>query len=123
MKTFPNQFGRSRKMTEGNDFKTAIIKGHKQNFSTFSVYSFPNETGSARLGISVSRKVSKKAVVRNALKRIVRETFRTRAVQLQSVDCFFKLYPTRHVSNRLLFKKELIQSFCKLAKSKPSRGK
>ena len=122
MKKFPNEFGRSRKMTGGDDFTATIIKGDKQNFTSFSLYSCPNDTGSARLGISVSRKVSKKAVIRNALKRIVREAFRTRAGQLQAVDCFFKFRPTKHVPNRLLIKQELIESFSKLAKTKPSRG-
>jgi ribonuclease P protein component len=123
MKKFPNEFGRSRKMTEGDDFKSTIIKGNKLNFSTFSLYCCPNNAGKARLGISVSRKVSKKAVIRNALKRIVRETFRTRAGQLKAVDCFFKVRPTKYVPNRLLFRHELIESFSKLGNTKPSRGK
>ena len=122
MKKSPNEFGRSRKMTEGDDFKSTIIKGDKQIFSNFSLYSCPNYIGRARLGISVSRKVSKKAVIRNALKRIVREAFRTRAGQLQAVDCFFKFRPTKHVPNRLLIKQELIESFSKLENTKPSRG-
>lgn len=122
MKKFPNGLGRSRKMTEGDDFKSTIIKGDKQNFSTFSLYSCPNHTGGARLGIAVSRKVSKKAVIRNALKRIVRETFRTKAEQLQAVDCFFKFRATKHVPNRLLVKQELIKSFSLLANTKPNRG-
>ena len=122
MKTTPNEFGRSRKMTKGGDFKSTIKKGDKQNFSTFSLHSRSNDTGRARLGISVSRKVSKKAVIRNTLKRIVRETFRTRAKELRAVDCFVKLRPTRDVPNRLLLKQELIESFFELAKTKPSKG-
>ena len=122
MKKFPNEFGCSRKMTEGDDFKSTIIKGDRQNFSNFSLYSYPNYIGRARLGISVSRKVSKKAVIRNQLKRIVRETFRTRAGRLQAVDCFFKFRPTKYVPNRLLIKQELIESFSKLENTKPNRG-
>ena len=122
MKKFPNEFGRSRKMTEGDDFKSTIIEGDKQIFSNFSLYSCPNHIGRARLGISVSRKVSKKAVIRNQLKRIVRETFRTRAGRLQAVDCFFKFRPTKYVPNRLLIKQELIESFSKLENTKPNRG-
>ncbi len=122
MKKTPNEFSRSRKMTKGDDFKSAIKKGDKQNFTTFSLYSCSNGIGRARLGISISRKVSKKAVIRNTLKRIVREMFRTRAGQLKAVDCFFKVRPTGYAFNRLLFKQELIESFCTLAKTKPSRG-
>lgn len=42
----------------------------------FNAYARANDTGCARIGISVSRKVSPKAVVRNRIKRHMRESFR-----------------------------------------------
>lgn len=42
--------------------------------------------GHARLGLAVSRKVSKRAVERNRIKRIVRESFRHGRVALPAVD-------------------------------------
>lgn len=42
--------------------------------------------GSARLGLAVSRKVSKRAVVRNRVKRIARESFRRQRAALPAVD-------------------------------------
>jgi len=41
---------------------------------------------SARLGMAVSRKVSKKAVVRNRIRRQIRESFRKQRAQLPNVD-------------------------------------
>ena len=35
-----------------------------------------NESGEARLGLIISKRCSKKAVIRNHIKRIVRESFR-----------------------------------------------
>ncbi|HEX7324802.1 MAG TPA: ribonuclease P protein component [Rhodanobacteraceae bacterium] len=43
-------------------------------------------TGHSRLGMAVSRKVSTRAVVRNRIKRVVRESFRQRRVRLPALD-------------------------------------
>ncbi len=45
-----------------------------------------NEVGFARLGQAVSRRVSKRAVDRNRIKRIVRESFRLVRADLPAVD-------------------------------------
>lgn len=45
-----------------------------------------NDVGYARLGITVSKKTSKKAVVRNRLKRLVRESFRMHKHQMLAID-------------------------------------
>jgi len=122
MKPSSNVFGRTRKMKEEDDFKFAISKGAKYKFGTFHLYSYPNGHGQARLGISVSRKVSKKAVTRNALKRIIREAFRMKARELQALDLFFKVRPAKCAPDRRLLKKELTKSFCKVLHTDPNRG-
>jgi ribonuclease P protein component len=42
--------------------------------------------GSARLGLAVSRKVSKRAVERNRIKRVVRESFRAERARMPALD-------------------------------------
>ena len=42
--------------------------------------------GNARLGLAVSRKVSKRAVERNRIKRVVRESFRLEREGLSALD-------------------------------------
>lgn len=42
--------------------------------------------GNARLGLAVSRKVSKRAVERNRIKRVVRESFRAEREGLPALD-------------------------------------
>lgn len=42
--------------------------------------------GVTRLGLAVSRKVSKRAVIRNRIKRIIRESFRAHREALPAVD-------------------------------------
>lgn len=46
----------------------------------------PNAFGHARLGLAISKRVSKRAVERNRLKRLVRESFRRVRLQLPAVD-------------------------------------
>ena len=45
-----------------------------------------NELGHARLGLAISKRVSKRAVERNRIKRLLRESFRRVRHQLPSVD-------------------------------------
>lgn len=45
-----------------------------------------NATSTARLGLAVSRRVSVRAVERNRIKRLVRESFRHHRQQLPAVD-------------------------------------
>lgn len=52
----------------------------------FSVRYRPNELGHARLGLAISKRVSKRAVERNRIKRLLRESFRRVRRQLPSID-------------------------------------
>ena len=45
-----------------------------------------SEAGCARLGLAVSRRVSKRAVDRNRIKRVARESFRVVRTRLQAFD-------------------------------------
>lgn len=66
---------------------TAVLRGgRKTNDALFSVYTFPNQLPQARLGITVSRKVSPRAVQRNRIKRQVRESFRQHRLTFCGVD-------------------------------------
>lgn len=49
--------------------------------------------GPARIGIAVSRRVSPKAVIRNRIKRQVRESFRLHQSMLQGFDIFVVAQP------------------------------
>jgi ribonuclease P protein component len=46
----------------------------------------PSETGGVRMGLAVSRKVSRKAVRRNRIKRIARDSFRHHRASFQALD-------------------------------------
>jgi len=52
----------------------------------FTVHACQNGLQHARLGLTVSRRVSSSAVRRNRLKRLIRESFRHHQVELKGLD-------------------------------------
>ena len=56
-------------------FKTVYVSGSQAVNAYFVMYALANDTGANRLGISVSKKVGS-AVVRNRVKRLVKESCR-----------------------------------------------
>jgi ribonuclease P protein component len=73
-----------------SDFQTVYKKGIRRSSRHFILRAFPANTNSAtepittKIGISVSRKVSKKAVERNRIKRQIRTVFRTLLPRISS---------------------------------------
>ncbi len=51
----------------------------------------PNSQGHARLGLAISKKVLARAVARNQVKRIVRDSFRRHAAELPAYDIVVSL--------------------------------
>ena len=64
------------RLTDSPEFERVYRQGTAYRGKLFSVHAFPNEHGTARLGLSVSRKVGT-AVTRNAVRRRLREVFRS----------------------------------------------
>jgi len=77
--TEPNSqhsFPRSARLLKPSDFKQVFKKSNASTDRYFKVLARPNEAAASRLGLAVSRKVDKRAVGRNRIKRLVRESFR-----------------------------------------------
>ena len=64
------------RLTDSPEFERVYRQGTAYRGRLFSVHAFPNEHGTPRLGVSVSRKVGN-AVTRNAVRRRLREVFRS----------------------------------------------
>jgi len=62
------------RLTDSPEFERVYRQGTAYRGRLFSVHAFPNELGTPRLGLSVSRKVGS-AVTRNAVRRRLREVF------------------------------------------------
>ena len=68
------------------DFTTLRRSGKRIALKHFHCEYRLNETDTARLGMAVSRRVSKLAVVRNRIRRQIRESFRLRRGGLPACD-------------------------------------
>lgn len=67
---------RSQCLPNSQAFATVLATAYKSHSPMFSVFATPNRLAHARIGLTVSRRVSPKAVVRNRIKRCIRESFR-----------------------------------------------
>jgi ribonuclease P protein component len=71
----------------GRDYRDAFADSRRVSTRHFSLHLRLRDGGFCRLGMAVSRKVSPDAVVRNRIKRQVRESFRQRYAELPPGDC------------------------------------
>ena len=84
--TAPATFPRAARLLKAQDF--ARLRGISRRVGTrhFSAEVAANEFGGARLGLAISKRVSKKAVRRNRIKRIARDHFRHTRADLPAID-------------------------------------
>ncbi len=66
--------GKRTRLSDSPDFERVYRQGAAYRGELFSVHAFPNEFGTPRLGLSVSRRVGN-AVKRNTVRRKLREIF------------------------------------------------
>ena len=67
---------RPNRLRKTNDFKRVFKNGKGAQFNNIFVKVRPNKEETARIGIIVSKKVAKKAVDRNRIRRILSEGIR-----------------------------------------------
>jgi ribonuclease P protein component len=70
------RFTKQERLLTAREFQRVYRYGRQLHSSLFTVFVAPNRLGRTRLGVTVSRKVSKSAVVRNRCRRRLREVFR-----------------------------------------------
>lgn len=74
-------FPRACRLTNRRQFQAVYSAGRRASCRSFTMYGLPNELGYCRLGLTVTRKVGC-AVVRNRVKRRLREAFRRNRARL-----------------------------------------
>lgn len=77
---------RSARLLRPADFARLRESGRRLGFRNLNVQYSEREDAGARLGMAVSRRVSKLAVVRNRIRRQIRESFRLHRAGLPACD-------------------------------------
>jgi ribonuclease P protein component len=82
----PRVYPPAARLRQAADFAALRSSGKRVSSRFFHTQYRLTEHADARLGMAVSRRVSKLAVVRNRIRRIVRESFRAIRAQLPGCD-------------------------------------
>ncbi|MCP3664520.1 MAG: ribonuclease P protein component [Gammaproteobacteria bacterium] len=81
-----DSFPRSVRILKPADYKRVFQRSQRSVDQQFMVLYRKNQQGHARLGMAIAKKNHKRAVDRNLIKRLVRESFRLHQEQLPAVD-------------------------------------
>jgi ribonuclease P protein component len=73
-------------LTCQTQFQRVFKRAQRSSDGCFTVLAAPNGTEHARLGLAISKKAARSAVVRNRVKRIARESFRHHQAALGGLD-------------------------------------
>lgn len=79
-------FPRAARLLTPRDFAALRTGSRRLGGSRLTAQIKPNERSTARLGLAVSRRVSKLAVERNRIKRVARDSFRRHRAALGAFD-------------------------------------
>lgn len=83
----PDQsFGTLRRLGSAADFRHVFQRAERTSDRYFTVLARPSKAGRCRLGLAIARKNVRRAVDRNRIKRLVRESFRLRVSELPPLD-------------------------------------
>jgi len=105
---------KANRLAKEADFKRLALKGRFSFGPLFNLKSLPNKLGASRFGIVISAKVSKKATVRNLIKRRMTEAIRLMAEHLKpSLDVMLVVKKEAVESDYQILSKELERLFKK----------
>jgi ribonuclease P protein component len=81
-----NQFPSRSRLKEKIEFDAVFSGCHRSADRFFTVLYRPNDLGYPRIGLAIAKKKIPRAVARNRLKRLVRESFRRNMAELENLD-------------------------------------
>jgi len=79
-------FGASRRLKSAGEFARVFDQPTRASNRYFTLLARPNGGAASRLGLAIAKKHLRRAVDRNRVKRLVRESFRMHAAELPCVD-------------------------------------
>ncbi|MBH98883.1 MAG: ribonuclease P protein component [Rhodospirillaceae bacterium] len=105
-------FTRKQRLTQSMEYSRVFSKAIRSTDRYFTVLARNGVCDNSRLGLAISKKIDKRAVARNKLKRLCREVFRQK--DLASLDCIVMAKRDAvGVANKTLIK-SLHKHFCRV---------
>ena len=113
--------GKRTRLTDSPDFERVYRQGTAYRGKLFSLHAFPNEFGTPRLGLSVSRRVGN-AVTRNTVRRRLREVFHSALPEIPGdLDLVVSARPAAAEATFGELNEEFARSLRKLGESREAR--
>jgi len=85
---------RDLKLLTAENYQDVFSKAERFGNYSFTVLARPNDLNHPRLGLAISKKCAKRAIDRNRIKRLFRESFRLNQHKLPSVDIIAMCKPS-----------------------------
>lgn len=79
-------FSRRNRLVKASEFQRVFDQAYRSGSSGFTVLARTNAGDEPRLGLVISTRCARKAVDRNRLKRVIRESFRHHTKDLAGLD-------------------------------------
>ena len=113
-------FAKCAKLLKPAEFKQVFNAAKRASDRHLTIFYTANDLDRPRLGLAISKKVSKLAVDRNRIKRLARETFRLKQQQLQFADFVVLARPSAVKTDNKVLIASFNKLWNKLSKSKES---
>jgi len=97
-------FGKHVRLLKPDEYSRVFKKPLRSSDRLFTVLAVKNEMSHARLGLAISKKSTRRAVDRNIIKRLVRESFRLSLARLAFIDIVVMAKPvTKTADNEQIY--------------------
>jgi len=121
MSTPPLHFPRRAHLRRAAEFLAVFAEGRRVSGTCFRLHAhLPADATETRLGVTVSKRVDKSAVVRNRLRRQVKEAFRLQRAELSAGDYVFVAKPDAAKADRGVLRSELLSLLARARTLKPN---
>ena len=104
-------FTRELRLLDAAQYKYVFAKARRFGNRSFTLLVRKNEEEHARLGLAIAKKSAKRAVDRNRIKRIIRESFRHTQHQLPNIDVVIMCRPSAVALTKAEIRQQLDQQW------------
>jgi len=112
-------FPRDRRLLKGIEYSRVFGGGDRSTDRFFTVLAKINDVSTARLGLAISRRAAPRAVDRNRLRRLARESFRQ--LELSALDYVVMAKREAAAAANPVLRASLDQHFQRLSRRAPQQ--